>query len=171
MASGTESVTTLLDQQMGFSNDGSQFLTFTLGEEHYGVDILRVQEIKGYTNVTRIPNTPEYIKGVLNLRGTIVPIIDLRCKFGMPKMEYTRFTVIVVLVIKDRVTGIIVDAVSDVLNIGKKDIQPTPQFGANIKVDFINGIGKAGDKLVSLLDVDQLLSTGDLDQATAAAAV
>lgn len=169
MATGTDSVTTLLDQQMGFSNDGSQFLTFILGEEHYGVDILRVQEIKGYTNVTRIPNTPEYIKGVLNLRGTIVPIIDLRCKFGMPKIEYTRFTVIVVLVIKDRVTGFIVDAVSDVLNIAKKDIQPTPQFGANVKVDFINGIGKSGDKLVSLLDVDQILSAGDLDQAAAAA--
>lgn len=169
MATGTESVTTLLDQQMGFSNDGSQFLTFTLGEEHYGVDILRVQEIKGYTSVTRIPNTPEYIKGVLNLRGTIVPIIDLRCKFGMEKMEYTRFTVIVVLVIKDRVTGIIVDAVSDVLNISKKDIQPTPQFGVNVKVDFLNGIGKAGDKLISLLDIDQLLSTGDLDQAAATA--
>jgi purine-binding chemotaxis protein CheW len=168
MATGTESVSTLLDQQMGFSNDGSQYLTFTLGDEHYGVDILRVQEIKGYTTVTRIPNTPEYIKGVLNLRGTIVPIIDLRSKFGMPKIDYTRFTVIVVLVIKDRVTGIIVDAVSDVLNIAAKDIQATPQFGANVKVDFINGIGKNGDKLVSLLDVDQILSSEDLDQTARA---
>jgi purine-binding chemotaxis protein CheW len=170
MATGTESVSTLLDQQMGFSNDGSQYLTFTLGDEHYGVDILRVQEIKGYTTVTRIPNTPEYIKGVLNLRGTIVPIIDLRSKFGMPKIDYTRFTVIVVLVIKDRVTGIIVDAVSDVLNIAAKDIQATPQFGGNVKVDFINGIGKNGDKLVSLLDVDQILSSEDLDRTSTAEA-
>jgi purine-binding chemotaxis protein CheW len=88
------------NQQMGITTDGSQFLTFQLGEELYGVDILRVQEIKGYTAVTRIPNTPAHIKGVLNLRGTIVPIVELRTKFGMPTIEYTMFTVIVVVVVK-----------------------------------------------------------------------
>lgn len=155
---------------MGFSTDGCQYLTFTLGEEHYGVDILRVQEIKGYTAVTRIPNTPDSIKGVLNLRGTIVPIIDLRAKFGMEKIDYTRFTVIVVVVVKDRVMGIIVDAVSDVLNIPKKDIQPTPQFGTAVDVSFISGIGKCGDKLVALLDIDQILSLRELEQAAAAVA-
>lgn len=170
MATETETTAAIMEQQMGFSTDGCQYLTFTLGEEHYGVDILRVQEIKGYTAVTRIPNTPDSIKGVLNLRGTIVPIIDLRAKFGMEKIDYTRFTVIVVVVVKDRVMGIIVDAVSDVLNIPKKDIQPTPQFGTAVDVSFISGIGKCGDKLVALLDIDQILSLRELEQAAAAVA-
>lgn len=170
MATETETTAAIMEQQMGFSTDGCQYLTFTLGEEHYGVDILRVQEIKGYTAVTRIPNTPDSIKGVLNLRGTIVPIIDLRAKFGMDKIDYTRFTVIVVVVVKDRVMGIIVDAVSDVLNIPKKDIQPTPQFGTAVDVSFISGIGKCGDKLVALLDIDQILSLRELEQASAAVA-
>lgn len=169
MATETETTAAIMEQQMGFSTDGCQYLTFTLGEEHYGVDILRVQEIKGYTAVTRIPNTPDSIKGVLNLRGTIVPIIDLRAKFGMEKIDYTRFTVIVVVVVKDRVMGIIVDAVSDVLNIPKKDIQPTPQFGTSVDVSFISGIGKCGDKLVALLDIDQILSISEIERATAAA--
>jgi purine-binding chemotaxis protein CheW len=150
------------NQQIGLSRDGSQFLTFQLGEELYGVDILRVQEIKGYTTVTKIPNTPSHIKGVLNLRGTIVPIIELRTKFGMPTIEYTMFTVIVVVVVQEKVMGLIVDAVSDVLDIAKSDIQPPPKFGAKIDVSFLNGIGKSGDKLVALLNMDQLLSDGEM---------
>ncbi|MCX5723635.1 MAG: chemotaxis protein CheW [Nitrospirae bacterium] len=137
--------------------DGSQFLTFQLGEELYGVDILRVQEIKGYTAVTKIPNTPPYIKGVLNLRGTIVPIVELRTAFGMPTIDYTMFTVIVVVMVRDRIMGLVVDSVSDVLNISRKDIQATPEFGSNVDVSCLSGIGKAGDKLVSLLDIDRLL--------------
>src|SRR3989338_1259265 len=136
MAAALEATTRDLDQQMGMAADDSQFLTFLLGEEQYGVDILRVQEIKGYTVVTRIPNTPDYIKGVLNLRGTIVPIVDLRTKFGMEKAEYTMFTVIVVVVIQDKVTGIVVDAVSDVMNINNKDIQAPPEFGARADIGF-----------------------------------
>ncbi len=158
MTTETEVIATVLDQQMGFSQDGCQYLTFTLGEEHYGAEILRVQEIKGYTAVTRIPNTPDYIKGVLNLRGTIVPIVDLRSKFGMEKIDYTRFTVIVVVVVKDRVVGIIVDTVSDVLNIPRKEIQPPPKFGTQVDVSFISGIGKCGEKLVALLNIDRVLS-------------
>jgi purine-binding chemotaxis protein CheW len=162
------------NQQIGLSRDGSQFLTFQLGEELYGVDILRVQEIKGYTTVTKIPNTPSHIKGVLNLRGTIVPIIELRTKFGMPTIEYTMFTVIVVVVVQEKVMGLIVDAVSDVLDIAKNDIQPAPKFGAKIDVSFLNGIGKSGDKLVALLNMDQLLSDGEVPtleaQPTAATA-
>jgi purine-binding chemotaxis protein CheW len=150
------------NQQIGLSRDGSQFLTFQLGEELYGVDILRVQEIKGYTTVTKIPNTPSHIKGVLNLRGTIVPIIELRTKFGMPTIEYTMFTVIVVVVVQEKVMGLIVDAVSDVLDIAKSDIQPPPKFGAKIDVSFLNGIGKSGDKLIALLNMDQLLSDGEV---------
>ena len=157
------------NQQMGITTDGSQFLTFQLGEELYGVDILRVQEIKGYTAVTRIPNTPAHIKGVLNLRGTIVPIIELRTKFSMPTIDYTAFTVIIVVVVRDKVMGLVVDAVSDVLNIDKKDIQPPPQFGAKVDVSFLNGIGKSNDKLVALLDIDRLLLDDEMQNDTKAA--
>ena len=156
-------------QQVGLTADGSQFLTFSLGEELYGVDILRVQEIKGYTAVTKIPNTPPHIKGVLNLRGTIVPIVELRTKFGLPTIEYTMFTVIVVVVVRDKVMGLIVDAVSDVLDIEKKDIQAAPEFGAKADVTFLNGIGKSGDKLIALLDIDRLLTEADMAEASAAA--
>ncbi len=170
MATGTLEISTKeINQQIGLTTDGSQFLTFQLGDELYGVDILRVQEIKGYTTVTKIPNTPPHIKGVLNLRGTIVPIIELRTKFGMPTIEYTLFTVIVVVVIQEKIMGLVVDAVSDVLNIDKKDIQPPPQFGAKVDVSFLNGIGKSGDKLVALLDMDRLLSDSDLQEVAAVA--
>jgi len=164
-----------LNQQAGLSTDGSQFLTFSLGDELYGVDILRVQEIKGYTAVTKIPNTPSHIKGVLNLRGTIVPIVELRTKFGMPTIDYTTFTVIIVVVVQDKVMGLVVDAVSDVLDIEKKDIQSAPDFGNQADVTFLNGVGKFGDKLVSLLNIDRLLldsagkdSSKDLPVAAAA---
>ena len=166
-----ESATKELHQQIGLTTDGSQFLTFNLGDELYGVDILRVQEIKGYTTVTKIPNTPPHIKGVLNLRGTIVPIVELRTKFGMPTIDYTAFTVIVVVVVRDKVMGLVVDSVSDVLNIDRKDIQPPPQFGAKVDVSFVNGIGKSGDKLVTLLEMDRLLADGEVqEQASISAA-
>jgi len=171
MAAATfETATKELNQQTGVPTDGGQFLTFQLGDELYGVDILRVQEIKGYTVVTKIPNTPPHIKGVLNLRGTIVPIVELRTKFGMPTIEYTMFTVIVVVVIQEKIMGLVVDAVSDVLNIDRKDIQPPPQFGVKVDVGFLRGIGKSGEKLVALLDMDCLLSDNDLQEVSAAAA-
>ena len=169
-AAALETATKELNQQTGLTTVGSQFLTFNLGDELYGVDILRVQEIKGYTAVTKIPNTPSHIKGVLNLRGTIVPIVELRTKFGMPTIEYTAFTVIIVVVVRDKVMGLVVDSVSDVLTIDEKDIQPPPQFGAMVDVSFMNAIGKSGDRLVALLDMSRLLSDGDLKEATAAAA-
>lgn len=160
-ATAIETATRELHQQIGLTTDDNQFLTFNLGEELYGVDILRVQEIKGYTAVTKIPNTPPHIKGVLNLRGTIVPIVELRTKFGMPTIDYTAFTVIIVVVVRDKVMGLVVDAVSDVLNIDKKDIQSPPQFGVKVDVSFLNGIGKSGDKLVALLDIDRMLPEGE----------
>lgn len=169
-ASTVETATRELHQQIGLTTDDNQFLTFNLGEELYGVDILRVQEIKGYTAVTKIPNTPPHIKGVLNLRGTIVPIVELRTKFGMPTIDYTAFTVIIVVVVRDKVMGLVVDAVSDVLNIDKKDIQSPPQFGVKVDVSFLNGIGKSGDKLVALLDIDRMLSEADAPVAGTAEA-
>lgn len=170
MTIAVETIANEASQQIGLTTDGNQYLTFTLGEEHYGVDILRVQEIKGYTAVTRIPNTPEFIKGVLNLRGTIIPIVDLRGKFRMDEVEPTMFTVIVVVVVKDRIMGIVVDSVSDVLNINKDDIQPPPNFGDKVDTGFIQNIAKSGDKLIMLLDIDRVLSSGEFEHVNAATA-
>ena len=167
-ASARETLIKECTQSAGLTTDGNQFLTFNLGEECYGVDILRVREIKGYSAVTKIPNTPAHIKGVLNLRGTIVPIVELRTKFGMPTVEYTAFTVIILVVVRDKVIGLVVDSVSDVLNIDKKDIQPPPQFGANVDVSFMSGIGKSGEKLVALLNMEHLLVDGDMSESSVA---
>lgn len=151
-----------LSNQISFATDGSQYLTFRLGEEEYGVEILKVQEIKGYSAITPIPNTPAYLKGVMNLRGTIVPVVDLRAKFTMAEAEYNQFTVIIVLTVGTKVMGLVVDAVSDVLNIPRADIQATPDFGAQVDARFISGMARAGDKLVVLLDIDKVLGGDDL---------
>jgi purine-binding chemotaxis protein CheW len=144
----------------------SQFLTFTLGAENYGVDILRVQEIRGWHQVTRVPNAPSYLLGVLNLRGTIVPIIDMRMRFNLEKVEYNPVTVIIVLSVKtesgNHVFGIVVDGVSDVLDVTAQDIKATPEFGAAVNTDFISGLATVGERMVMLLDIDRLLSTSEL---------
>ena len=150
------------DIRTSFSNDDQQFLTFNLAEEFYGVDILKVQEIKGYTNVTKIPNTPDYLKGVLNLRGTIVPIVDLQMKFGMGVTEPTSFTVVVVVNVRNRVMGFLVDAVSDVLDLNAKDIQPPPEMGNTVDITFVAGIGNSNDHLVTLLDIDRVLTDDEV---------
>jgi purine-binding chemotaxis protein CheW len=157
-------------QQQGIGAEGNQFLTFCLGDELYGIDILRVKEIKGYTAITKIPNMPSHIKGVLNLRGTIVPIIELRTKFGMATIDYTAFTVIIVVVVRDRIMGLVVDSVSDVVNIDKRDIHLPPEFGEKVDVSFLNGIGNSGGKLIALLEMERLLSDGDLQDTAAAVA-
>ena len=137
--------------------DHSQYLTFALGGEEYGVEILKVQEIRGYTSITPIPNTPPNIKGVMNLRGAIVPVVDLRCTLAMPATEYSPFSVIIVVTVGTRVMGLIVDAVSDVLDVARTDIHPTPDFGTRIDARFIQGMARVGDKLVVLLDIDRVL--------------
>lgn len=128
-----------------------------------------MQEIKGYTTVTTLPNTSDYLKGVLNLRGMIVPIVGLRTMFGLPMIDYTLATVIVVVVVKDKIMGLIVDAVSDVLNISKTDIQAPPQFWANVDVSFLNGIGKSGETMVALLAIDRLLTKSEIQEVSAVA--
>jgi purine-binding chemotaxis protein CheW len=147
---------------MGEMEDGAeQFLTFILGDEEYGVEILRVQEIKGWDKVTNIPNSPHYLCGVLNLRGTIVPVVDLRLRFEMAECEYTPTTVIVVLNIEgetQRTVGIVVDGMSDTHNVMPGDIKPSPDFGSTIKTDYITGLITIGDNMVMLLDIDRLLS-------------
>ena len=151
-----------LSNKISFATDGNQFLTFALGDEEYGVEILKVQEIRGYSAVTPIPNTPSYIKGVMNLRGTIIPVVDLRSKLSMQEAEYNQFTVIIVVNVGTKVMGLIVDGVSDVLNIPKDDIQAAPDFGAEVDARFINGMAKAGDKLVVLLDIDRVLGRDEM---------
>ncbi|RMH36141.1 MAG: purine-binding chemotaxis protein CheW [Nitrospirae bacterium] len=143
------------------SADCQKVLTFQLGEECYGIDILKVQEIKGYTAVTHIPNSPPYVKGVLNLRGTIVPIVDLRLKFGMTPCEPTMFTVVVVVNVRERVMGMLVDAVSDVLELGEGDIQPPPELGASVDLAFIAGMGNSQDRLVTILDIERVFAETD----------
>lgn len=156
--------------QQGIEAEDNQFLTFCLGDELYGIDIHRVKEIKGYTAITKIPNMPSHIKGVLNLRGTIVPIVELRTAFGMPTIDYTAFTVIILVMVRDRTLGLVVDSVSDVVRMSQKDIQGSPDFGAKVDVKFLSGIGKSGDKLVALLNIDQLLTEGYMQEAAAATA-
>jgi purine-binding chemotaxis protein CheW len=140
----------------------SQFLTFSLGQEEYGIELLKVQEIKGYSAITPIPNTPPHIKGVMNLRGAVIPIVDLRIRFGMEAIEYTKFHVIIVINVGTKVMGLLVDAVSDVLNVGAEDIRPAPDFGAHADTRFISGMASTGDKMAVLLDLDTLLSEADL---------
>jgi len=144
------------------ATDGAQYLTFALGDEEYGVAILNVQEIKGYAPVTPIPNTPPWVRGVMNLRGTIVPVIDLRLRLGMPAADYGPFTVIVVLAVGAKVVGAIVDAVSDVLSIPDGQVQRTPDLGIAIDVRFVGGIAQADEKLVILLDAETLLRHDEL---------
>jgi purine-binding chemotaxis protein CheW len=152
-----------------YASDVDQYLTFSLGQEEYGIEILKVQEIKGYSAITPIPNTPPHVKGVMNLRGTVVPVVDLRSKFAMETVEYTKFTVIIVVTIGTKIAGLVVDAVSDVLNIPACDIRPAPDFGSRADTRFITGMANSGDKLAVLLDVDRLL--GDEELAAAASEI
>jgi len=154
----------------GSATTTHQFLTFALGQEEYGVEILKIQEIKGFSAITPLPNAPAYVKGVLNLRGTIVPIVDLRKKFGMPEEAYTTFTVIVVVRVQGQVMGFIVDAVSDVLTVTGADIQPTPDLQGQVDTSFLTGLAKAGEKLVILLDIDKVLTTSERVAAAQVAA-
>lgn len=143
-----------------------KYLTFRLAEEEYGLEILKVQEIIQMQAVTKVPRTPDYVRGVINLRGKVIPVIDLRLKFAMPTKETTEKTcVIVVQVKRDQVTvtmGIIVDEVSEVLDINGGQIEPAPEFGTAVDTAFILGLGKIGKKVVMLLDADKVLSSGEL---------
>ena len=150
------------------STAAGEYLSFTLGDEHYGVDILKVQEIRGYDSVTRVPDAPEYIKGVINLRGTIVPVIDLRLKLRLKDARYDAFTVMIVLNVEDRVVGIVVDSVSDVIPLNAEQIRPKPEFGAAVDTRFISGIGTQDERMLILLDIETLLDTTDIGQAAAA---
>lgn len=143
-----------------------QYLTFIMANEEYGVDILRVQEIKGWDTATPLPNTPPYVKGVINLRGTIVPIIDLRQRFGLETVPYGPTTVVIVLKVEtergERVMGIVVDAVSEVYNVGGDDMKSAPDFGTAMAGDVVRGLATVEEKMVIILNIDRLLGTGEL---------
>lgn len=140
-------------------SDG-QYLTFTLGSEAFGIEILRVQEIKGYSAVTPIPNSPAHVRGVMNLRGAVIAIIDLRQRIALPPAPYTKFTVIIVVTIGAKVAGLVVDAVSDVIDLQAPNLAPPPEFDASVDLSFVTGIGTLPNQLVTLLDVDRIVGFG-----------
>ena len=152
------------------TSDARQYLTFLLADAEYGVDILRVQEIKGWDTVTALPNTPEYVQGVMNLRGAIVPIIDLRQRFRMERLDPGPTTAVVVLkVVHDhgsRIMGMVVDAVSDVYHITDAEMRPAPECGRTVSSECVQGLATVHGKMVIMLDIDQLLNTGELAVAT-----
>lgn len=137
----------------------AQYLTFALGEEEYAVEILRVQEIKGWSPVTPIPNAPAYVKGVMNLRGTVVPILDLRIQFGLSAPAYDRFTVIVVVTVASRVVGLVVDAVSDVLDLPEAEIERDVDLGGHVDTRTLSGIARHENRLITLLNIDTVVGT------------
>jgi len=141
---------------------GGEFLTFRLGGEEYGIDILKVQEIRSYEQPTRIANAPAFIKGVVNLRGVIVPIVDLRVKLNCESVEYNSFTVVIVLNVKGRVVGAVVDSVSDVLELGAGTIKPAPEMHTSVDTSFITGIGSVNDRMLILMDIEGLMTSADM---------
>ena len=139
-----------------------EFLTFALGNEEYGVEILKVQEIRSYEQVTAIANAPAFIKGVVNLRGIIVPIVDMRIKFNLSSAEYTEFTVVIILNVAGRVVGMVVDSVSDVVALGGEQIRPAPDFSSSFDVRYITGLGTVDKRMLILVDIEKLMSGSDM---------
>ena len=139
-----------------------EYLSFTLGQEEYGIDILKVQELRGYDTVTRIANAPEHIKGVVNLRGIIVPIIDMRIKFNLGTPTYDQFTVVIILNISNRVMGMVVDSVSDVITLKPEQIKPAPSMGSVLDTDYLMGLGTLDEHMLILIDLDRLMSSDEM---------
>jgi purine-binding chemotaxis protein CheW len=144
------------------SHMANEFLTFRLGGEEYGIEILKVQEIRGYDSITQIANAPEFIKGVVNLRGIIVPIIDMRIKFKLGNADYDQFTVVIILNVAGRVMGIVVDGVSDVLTLEAEQMRPTPEFGSVIDTEYIMGLGTVEERMLILIDIEKLMGSSEM---------
>ena len=147
---------------MTIKTSALEALAFTLGREEYGIDILKVQEIRGHDTVTRIANAPAYIKGVVNLRGVIVPVVDLRLRFNIDAGSDEQFSVVIVLNIAGRIIGMVVDSVSDVISLGADEIRPAPQMGSALDTDFLVGIGTIDGRMLILLDIERLMSSEEL---------
>lgn len=144
------------------SEPTQEFLTFTLGLEEYAIDILRVQEIRGYDQVTAIANSPAFIKGVINLRGAIVPIIDLRIKFNLSTVTYDQFTVVIILNVMKRIIGVVVDSVSDVIALDHGAIKPPPEFGSTFNTEYLMGLASVDERMLILVDIEKLMSSDEL---------
>lgn len=139
-----------------------EFLTFTLGPEEYAIEILRVQEIRGYDQVTAIANCPAFIKGVINLRGAIVPIVDLRLKFHLPDVTYDQFTIVIILNVFERTVGIVVDSVSDVIALGAEQIKPPPEFGGSFDIQYLMGLAALEERMLILVDIEKLMTSQEM---------
>jgi len=139
-----------------------EFLTFTLGEEEYAIDILKVQEIRGYDAVTRIANTPDYIKGVINMRGVIVPVVDMRLKFHLGNATYDQFTVMIILNLGQRIVGMVVDSVSDVIALNPEEIRPAPDFGSTFDTQYLLGLASVGERMAIVVDIEKLMTSQDM---------
>ncbi|WP_019612917.1 chemotaxis protein CheW [Psychromonas ossibalaenae] len=158
--SGTDTKHNFISEMTGTEDRG--YLTFTLGDEEYGIDILTVQEIRGYDSVTSIANMPDFIKGVINLRGIIVPIVDMRIKFNLGDVTYHEMTVVIVLNIADRVVGMVVDGVSDVISLSSEQIKEAPEFGAVLDTKYIKGLGVVDQRMLILIDIENLMSSKEM---------
>jgi purine-binding chemotaxis protein CheW len=140
----------------------AEYLTFTLGSEEYGIDILKVQEIRGYDTVTHIANAPAFMKGVINLRGVIVPIVDMRIKFNVGEPTYNEFTVVIIMNVLGRVIGMVVDGVSDVVALSPEQVRPAPEMGAALDTAYITGLGTMNDQMLILVDIEKLMSSEEM---------
>ena len=150
--------TQLLAPDHDLAADENQYLTFVLGGEQYGLEILKVQEFKVHTGVTRMPNTPPHVKGVTNLRGAVVPIIDLRTRFSLPELPYDRFTVFIIAIVGTKIVGLVVDSVEDVVDLPPAVIQPTPELAASLGGVYVRGIANIDNRLIAVLDIDRIVS-------------
>ena len=150
------------------SGEGRELLTFTLGSEEYGIDILKVQEIRGYEAVTTIANAPAFIKGVINLRGIIVPIVDMRIKFKLGNVTYDETTVVIILNVANRVLGMVVDGVSDVTTLKPEEVKPAPEFGAGLDTQYLLGLGTLDERMIILVDIEKLMKSRDMELIEAA---
>ena len=149
-------------QTIGATAGQHEFLSFTLGREEYGIDILKVQEIRSYEQPTTIANAPDFIKGVVNLRGIIVPIVDMRIKFRLSEAQYNELTVVIVLNVAGRVVGMVVDGVSDVVRLDAEQVRPAPDFSSSFDVKYITGLGTVDERMLILVDIEKLMSGSDM---------
>ena len=158
-----------MEARIAARDEAREVLVFVLGGEEYAVDILKVQEIRGYERVTAIPGAPAYLKGVVNLRGIIVPVIDMRLKFGLADAKYDSFTVVIILRVAARVIGIVVDAVSDVVRLTPSEIKAAPGLGSIVDSGFLAGLATQGGRMILMLEIEKFLSSGELNLVSKAA--
>mgnify|MGYP003364978943 CR=1 FL=1 len=149
-------------QSVTAAHSSLEVLSFTLGQEEYGISIQKVQELRGYDTVTRIANAPEFVKGVVNLRGIIVPIVDMRIKFNLGTPTYDQFTVVVILNVASRVVGMVVDSVSDVITLTPEQIKPAPDMNNTMTADYLLGLGTVDERMLILIDIDKLMSSAEM---------